>query len=46
MENLAEIRNAFQDYRKNDTKSTQLLGLTPDAIFDEAMVNGLLSHVL
>ena len=46
MENLTEIRNAFQDYRKNDTKSTQLLGLTPDIIFDETMVNGLLQHVL
>ena len=46
MENLTEVRTAFRDYRKNDTKSTELLGLTPDIMFDETMVNGLLAHVL
>lgn len=46
MENLTEVRSAFQDYRKNELKSSQLLGLTPDIIFDETMVNGLLTHVL
>jgi len=42
MENLTEVRNAFKEYRKNDSKSAQLLGLTPDVIFDEELVNGLL----
>ncbi len=44
MQNQSELRKAFSAFRESDFKNNP--GLTPDILFEDSMVSGILTQLL
>jgi hypothetical protein len=45
MQNLKEVRKSFETFRSS-TKNKESSGITPDLLFEDSMVSGVLDQLL